>query len=116
MAVLEVMLVVIIMGCGHDFAEPYIGRIGACVVLFAVVDLFKTLSCRLLSLRVNSGNLFNLLQVRHCSLTALAAPMRGRSFAGGSPNKLRLCHLLSFRGSLLQCPTWTFTSAWRFRA
>ena len=47
-----------------DAALNLINRISWCFVVFAFVDLFKTLGCRLLSLRVNAESLFDLLKVR----------------------------------------------------
>jgi hypothetical protein len=46
-----------------DPALTAVSRTSWCLVVFALVDLTKTLGCRLLSLRVNSESLFDLLKV-----------------------------------------------------
>lgn len=46
-----------------DAALIFTNRISWCFVVFAFVDLAKTLGCRLLSLRVNAESLFDLLKV-----------------------------------------------------
>jgi hypothetical protein len=46
-----------------DEALGTVNRISLCLVVFSLVDLTKTLGCRLLSLRVNASSLFALLKV-----------------------------------------------------
>lgn len=68
-AVLEVLIVAVMHvrdAYGREDGERTLvtlRALGACTVIFAAVDLLKTLSCRLLSLRVNSGGLFDMLRV-----------------------------------------------------
>ena len=72
MAVLEVLLLLVVVFGRWKYnqdlpdvpaAMARLQTLWLCIVIFAAVDLFKTLSCRLLSMRVNSGNLFELLRV-----------------------------------------------------
>jgi hypothetical protein len=46
-----------------DAALWVVNRTSLCFVVFSLVDLAKTLGCRLLALRVNSASLFELLKV-----------------------------------------------------
>lgn len=46
-----------------DDTHKFIKKTSLCIVVFAFVDLAKTLGCRLLSLRVNAESLFDLLKV-----------------------------------------------------
>eukprot|EP00892_Ulva_mutabilis_P002520 jgi/Ulvmu1/12269/UM087_0002.1 len=66
-AVWQALVVVIIAIREHPRSDPMaalavLSHMGSCLVVFAAVELCKTLSCRLLSLRVNSGDLFDMLQ------------------------------------------------------
>lgn len=46
-------------------------KVGLCLIIFSLVELVKTLSCRLLSLRVNAESMFEDLQVRRQQTTAV---------------------------------------------
>ena len=50
---------------GHDVTKPVlqmVARLGACVIVYATIDLAILLLCRILSLRVNSEQLFEMMQ------------------------------------------------------
>lgn len=63
---LETLVYIIMRERSFDLNNKHLGRINRaslCFVVFALVDLVKTLGCRLLSLRVNAESLFDLLKV-----------------------------------------------------
>lgn len=82
---MEVMLLMVMREREYDLPDKNIHviyKVGMCLIIFAVVDLCKTLSCRLLSLRVNAESMFENLQVRR-------QPPR---IASGLGYCLRSCH------------------------
>lgn len=69
-AVMQKLVVLVVMREHHlhlpKDADVNLDRINAascCFVIFSLVELLKVLGCRLLSLRVNAGTLFDLLKV-----------------------------------------------------
>lgn len=63
---LESLVLIIMRERNYDLNNDHLSRINRtslCFVVFALVDLAKTLGCRLLSLRVNAESLFDLLKV-----------------------------------------------------
>lgn len=65
---MEVLVMVIMRDRSHsdlpDKTLKLIYLVGLCLIIFSVVELAKTLSCRLLSLRVNAESMFEDLQAR----------------------------------------------------
>jgi hypothetical protein len=70
---LEALVLIIMRERKYDLPDKTllnIQRTSLCFVIFSLVDLVKTLGCRLLSLRVNAESLFDLLKVRTTCLWA----------------------------------------------
>ena len=66
-ALMEVMLLLVMREHTYDLPDDTLYKIynvGLCLIIFSLVELFKTLSCRLLSLRVNAESMFENLQVQ----------------------------------------------------
>ena len=63
----QVVVFIIILKSNKHKPETVLKAVSSftmCAVIFALIELVKTLSCRILSLRVNSESLFETLQVR----------------------------------------------------
>lgn len=63
----ECLVLIIMQERTFDLDDKHLKRINRtslCFVVFALVELAKTLGCRLLSLRVNADSVFDLLKVQ----------------------------------------------------
>eukprot|EP00892_Ulva_mutabilis_P010917 jgi/Ulvmu1/8198/UM041_0007.1 len=83
---MEVMLLLVMHERKYDLPDKniyVIYKVGLCLIIFAIVELFKTLSCRLLSLRVNAESMFENLQAAIEKERVLGKVMDRKVLAGG---------------------------------